>query len=102
MAYRIGWTTEANVDLTYLRKSDEVLARRATPRFLGEQPDLASTRRRPMDPNPYGAPWELRLDNVRVLYDIDEQARVVRILRVAEKRGNAFYVRGQKVEMRLP
>jgi mRNA-degrading endonuclease RelE of RelBE toxin-antitoxin system len=54
-----------------------------------------------MDPNPYGAPWELRLDNVRVLYDIDKEARVVRILRVGEKRGNEFYVRGQKVEMRL-
>jgi hypothetical protein len=67
MPYRIGWTTEANVDLTYLRKKDEVLARRAAPRFLSDQPAVESTRRRPMDPNPYGAPWGLRLDNVRVL-----------------------------------
>jgi mRNA-degrading endonuclease RelE of RelBE toxin-antitoxin system len=88
MAYQIGWTAEANVDLTYLRRNDEVLARRATPRFLSDQPTLESTKRRPMSPNPYGAPWELRLDNVRVLYDIDEDAHVVRILRVAEKRGN--------------
>lgn len=102
MAYRIGWTTEANVDLTYLKRNDEVLARRATPRFLSDQSALESTKRRPMAPNPYGAPWELRLDSVRVLYDIDEDGGMVRILRVAEKRGNEFYVRGQKVEMRRP
>jgi mRNA-degrading endonuclease RelE of RelBE toxin-antitoxin system len=100
--YRIEVSPNAELDMQSLRKREQQTVRPALPQYLAHEPGARSTKRRPLDPNPFGAPWELRLGDLRVLYAIDEPAQVVRVLRVGRKEGNRLYLRGVPVETRLP
>jgi mRNA-degrading endonuclease RelE of RelBE toxin-antitoxin system len=68
-------------------------------RQLQHQPTVETRNRKPMRPNPL-APWELRIGNLRVYYDIEEEPeRVVYILAVGIKQGNNVII--EKEVMRL-
>jgi mRNA-degrading endonuclease RelE of RelBE toxin-antitoxin system len=62
---------------------------------LAYQPTLQSRRIKEMRPNPI-AGWELRLGDYRVLYDVDQEERVVSVQVVGEKVGNRLIVRGEE------
>ena len=62
------------------------------------EPALETRNRKRMRPNPY-AEWELRSGDFRVLYNVDDQVHIVEIERVGEKRGDAFYFRGQEEDI---
>lgn len=100
MAYRLRYTPDADLDFRHLGRPAEALVRRATPRFLADTPAARSTKRKAMDPNPLGADWELRLDDLRVYYDIDEAAQTVRVLRVGRKRRERVVIRGVETDLR--
>lgn len=70
------------------------------PLYLRDKPDQKSRRRKQMDPNPFDAPWALRLDELRLYYDIDRANRVVRVLRVGRKLRNRVIIRGVETDMR--
>jgi len=54
-------------------------------RQLKHQPLLETRNRKPMRPNPV-APWEMRLGNLRVYYEVEQERElVVRILAVGIK-----------------
>ena len=57
---------------------------------LTEQPEVETRNRKPMRPNPL-APWELRLGNIRVYYDIGEEG-IVKIRAVGIKTGNVVRI----------
>jgi mRNA-degrading endonuclease RelE of RelBE toxin-antitoxin system len=48
-----------------------------------------------MQPNAV-AGWELRLGDYRILYDVDDAARVVTVQVIGEKRGNRLIVQGKE------
>ncbi len=102
MAYQIVWTTDAKLDLEWFEKGPQSLIYDATPTYLRDQPGTRSRHKKPMGPNPFGAPWALRLDEVeaRVYYDIDEAAQIVRALRVGKKIRNRVFIRGVETDMR--
>jgi mRNA-degrading endonuclease RelE of RelBE toxin-antitoxin system len=102
VAYRIEVTAEAEGDLRSLQKRDQQQVRAALPRFLAETPAAESHARKPLDTNPFGAGWELRLGDLRVLYAIDELIQAVWVLRVGRKVRERLYLRGLPVETRLP
>ncbi len=57
-------------------------------RQLLNQPTIETKNRKPMRPNPV-APWELRIGNLRVYYDIEEKPkRWVFVLAVGIKERN--------------
>ena len=59
---------------------------------LSDQPLFESRNRKPMRPNPL-APWELRVGNLRVYYEVKEDpARVVHILAVGIKERNVVRI----------
>jgi mRNA-degrading endonuclease RelE of RelBE toxin-antitoxin system len=64
-------------------------------RHLRHQPTQETRRIKPLRINPV-ASWELRLGDYRVLYDVAEEARVVNVLVVGEKRGNKLFVLGKE------
>ncbi len=101
MAYRISYAPDAGQDLDYEGRATEASIRRAVPRYLTDQPGEPSNMRRPLDPNPLEADWELRLGNVRVFYQIDNDAQTVRVLRVGRKAREVVYLRGRPFEMRF-
>ena len=61
---------------------------------------LAETRnRKPLRPNPI-APWELRVGNLRVFYDVvAEEPKTVCILAIGEKKGNKLFIAGKEVQL---
>jgi mRNA-degrading endonuclease RelE of RelBE toxin-antitoxin system len=62
---------------------------------LSYQPTHGSRRIKEMRPNPV-AGWELRLADYRVLYDVDDQRRVVQVQVIGEKVGNRLIVQGEE------
>ena len=99
--YRIEYTHEADDDLRYLGRMVDSAVRKAVPRFLADQPMLGPGRRKKLDPNPLEAGWRLKVGDYRVLYDVHEEARVVRVLRVGYKPAETLYLRGQPIQMRV-
>lgn len=67
------------------------------------EPGAETTNRKPLrQPALFGAGWEVRFgpDNrFRVLYDIDEAARVVRILAIGEKQRERLFIGGEEVRL---
>lgn len=63
----------------------------AVERQLAYQPTVETRNRKPMRPNPV-APWELRVGNLRVYYDGEEENQIVLILAVGVKRRNRLYI----------
>ena len=83
-----------------MERIDQVDVYDSTPLYLRHQPGVPTRRRKRMEPNPVGAPWALRLDELRVYYDIDEAAQTVHVLRVGRKIRNRVFIRGVETDMR--
>jgi mRNA-degrading endonuclease RelE of RelBE toxin-antitoxin system len=45
------------------------------------------------------AEWALRVNNLRVYYDVNLTDRIVKVIAVGEKVGNDVYIRGKKYEL---
>ena len=67
------------------------------------EPDVETTNRKPLrQPAAFGAAWEIRFgpeNRFRVLYDIEEDPRVVKILAVGEKHRDRLFIGGEEVEL---
>lgn len=63
------------------------------------QPTTETRNRKPMRPNPV-APWELRIGNLRVYYEVqDEPAPKVMILAIGIKERNEVLIGGERIEL---
>jgi mRNA-degrading endonuclease RelE of RelBE toxin-antitoxin system len=96
--YRIEYTEKAIEDLKWFKKHEQ---RRIVDRIglqLRYEPTVKTRNRKRMQSNGT-AEWELRIGDVRVLYDVDEQAHIVEIQRIGEKRGREFFFRGKKEDL---
>jgi mRNA-degrading endonuclease RelE of RelBE toxin-antitoxin system len=66
---------------------------------LVHEPLTETRNRKPLRPNPI-APWELRVGNLRVFYEVvSDEPNVVRILAVGRKRGNKLLIAGKEVQL---
>ena len=97
MKFQIKLVPSADQDLDFYGARDQRVILDAIEEFLEVDPDLESKRRRPLRPNPL-APWELRLGDYRVFYEITAE-RLVRVLAVGHKVHNELFIRGQKVDI---
>lgn len=62
---------------------------------LMHQPTVETRNRKPMHPNPL-APWELRIGDLRVYYDVEEEPEpVVYINAVGTKERNQVRIAGE-------
>jgi mRNA-degrading endonuclease RelE of RelBE toxin-antitoxin system len=66
---------------------------------LSSEPMVETRNRKLMRPNPL-AVYELRVGNLRVYFDIEDDPKAVVIVRaVGYKRGNTVYIGGEQVEL---
>jgi hypothetical protein len=66
---------------------------------LVHQPNVETRNRKPMRPNPV-APWELRVGNLRVYYDIDEEPeQCVTVVAIGKKIRNRVQIGDEEVEL---
>ena len=65
---------------------------------LRHQPDEPTAHRKPLEANSL-APWELRIGDFRVFYDIVHDDEVVVIVAVGQKGHNQLWIGGEEIEL---
>jgi mRNA-degrading endonuclease RelE of RelBE toxin-antitoxin system len=100
MPYEIVPSREMPGDLRWLSAAERAAIDKAVPKYLRDEPTRSSPHRKALDPNPLAAAWELRLGSLRVLYNVDEERKVVRLLRAGRKPSNVLQIRGVAYDLR--
>lgn len=108
MAYDIEFAASVRAQLAVLTASQRAATLDAIEKQLVYEPLVETRNRKLLRPNPL-APWELRVGELRVFYEVqqheagDEEKRepegVVSILAIGQKKGNALWIGGKRVEL---
>lgn len=97
MIYRVEYSPECEDHLRSLSARERVLILDAVSEQLVHQPTIETRNRKPMRPNPI-APWELRIGDLRVYYDVtDSPEPVVHIRAAGIKEHNRVRVGGKEI-----
>jgi len=92
MRFRIEYAPATITHLKALTARHQSIVLDGAARYLSVDPMVETRNRKPMRPNPL-APWELRLGNLRVYFDvIIEPEPVVVVLAVGVKERNAVRI----------
>ncbi len=94
MVYTVNITLDAREDIRYFKTYEQRIIASNIETFLTRDPLVETNRRKPLEPNRLGS-WELRIDNYRIFYDVEDVA--VYITAVGHKDHNDLYIRGKKV-----
>ncbi|MGA2069222.1 MAG: hypothetical protein ABSG86_29995 [Thermoguttaceae bacterium] len=99
MAYRIEYSPVTEQHFRALAARQRAIVFDAVDEQLAHEPAVETRNRKPMRPNPL-APWELRVGELRVYYNVEEQPeKRVTILAVGVKDRNRVLIGGQEVEL---
>jgi mRNA-degrading endonuclease RelE of RelBE toxin-antitoxin system len=99
MRYEIEYSPEAVKHLRFLTARQRATVLDAVDDQLPHQPTTETRHRKPMRPNPL-APWELRIGELRVYYDVEETPRpVVSIRAIGVKDRNRVLIGGEEIEL---
>lgn len=99
MQYLIEYSPEAEEHFKELTARQQAIVLNTVERQLMHQPTVETKNRKPMRPNPL-APWELRIGNLRVYYDISEVPEpMVCIRAVGIKKRNQVYIGKEVFEL---
>ena len=85
----------AEADLAYYAKHQQTIMLDAVAQLLESDPDVETRRRKRLRDNPL-APWELRIGEFRVFYEISE-GQQVRVLAIGHKEHNDLFIRSERV-----
>jgi len=96
--FKIEYTQDAVEDLKWFGKTEQRWIIDTIDGQLRYDPTVETRNRKRMRPNSV-AGWELRVGDFRVLYDVDEQVRIVEIRRIGEKRRSEIFFRGRKEDL---
>ena len=97
MRFEVRLVPSADEDLDYYQAREQRIILDAIEKLLEVDADVRSKRRKQLHPNPL-APWELRIGDYRVFYEIRAEC-LVRVLAVGHKIHNELFIRGQRVEL---
>jgi mRNA-degrading endonuclease RelE of RelBE toxin-antitoxin system len=99
LPFRVEYSPDAEAHLRALTARQQAIVVDAVDRQLAHQPAVETKNRKPMRPNPV-APWELRIGNLRVYYDVDAQPEAVVYIRaVGIKERNRVRIGKEVVEL---
>ena len=99
MTYRIEYSPETDDHLQARTARQRSIVFDAVDKQLAHQPTIETRNRKPMRPNPV-APWELRIGNLRVYYDITEEPdKLVTVLAVGVKHRNRLLIGGKEIQL---
>ena len=65
---------------------------------LTREPEVETRNRKRLRPNPL-APWELRIGDLRVFYDVEARPSCVRIVAVGRKQGERLLIGREEVRL---
>jgi mRNA-degrading endonuclease RelE of RelBE toxin-antitoxin system len=95
MTFRITITDEADAQLRVLLIREQRIVEAAVTARLREQPTIPTKAIRRLRPNPL-AEFELRVWDLRVLYNVERESSEVVLLIVGRKVGNKLIVGGKE------
>jgi mRNA-degrading endonuclease RelE of RelBE toxin-antitoxin system len=101
VAYDIRFSDEADEHMAELTARQRARVLDAVDRQLLHEPTKETRNRKRMQPDktPFVAPWELRVDAMRVYYDVEEEPKaVVKITAVGIKVRNRILIAGREIE----
>ena len=99
MAYRVELAESVKEQIKALPAYQRSLVLESIEKQLVHDPLNETRNRKPLRPNPI-APWELRIGDLRVFYDVTaDEPDVVRVLAVGQKRGNVLLIAGKEVKL---
>jgi mRNA-degrading endonuclease RelE of RelBE toxin-antitoxin system len=99
MAFKVLYSPEAVDHLSMLPMADRALVVDQVEQQLTHQPTLPTRKRKVLRPNPI-APWELRLGDLRVFYDVQEEGdSTIQVKAVGKKIHNELWVGGERIEL---
>jgi mRNA-degrading endonuclease RelE of RelBE toxin-antitoxin system len=99
VAYEIEFAKAVKTHLQVLTAKQRSTVLDAIKRQLTNEPSTETRNRKPLRPNPV-APWELRVRELRVFYDVSiEPPALVRILAVGVKTRNVLRIGGEEITL---
>jgi mRNA-degrading endonuclease RelE of RelBE toxin-antitoxin system len=96
--YKVIFTRNALGDLRYLRKYDQKRVRDNINKYLLIEPTVEINDRKQLRPN-NTSQWELRVEELRIMYDVDEENKIIEIKTVGWKVHNQLFVRGKEYDL---
>ncbi len=96
MPYRIEMTPGFQAQFDRLAARERALVLQAVEVRLSYEPLKATRNRKPLRRNTL-APWELRLGDLRVFYEVAGQT--VRVIAVGRKRGSTVIIGGEEIQL---
>ena len=97
MKFEVKFVPSADGDLDYYEAREQKVILDAIVEFLGVDANVETKRRKQLQPNPV-APWELRIGDYRVFYEVREE-EIVRVLAIGHKEHNELFIRGKRVDI---
>jgi len=97
MIFKVFITPGARDDLDYFRSREKKIILDAISEFLGVDANVETRRRKCLRANNL-APWELRVGDYRIFYEISDDTRV-RVLAIGHKEHNDLFVQGKRIEL---
>jgi len=97
MKFEVRLVPSADKDLDHYGAREQAIILESIATFLGTDANVETKKRKPLRPNPL-APWELRIGEYRVFYEVREPT-LVRVLAVGHKDHNELFIRGQRIEI---
>ncbi|WP_089725119.1 type II toxin-antitoxin system RelE family toxin [Candidatus Thiosymbion oneisti] len=95
--YTIDFAESVKDQLRCLPAHQRVTILDSIEKQLSYEPLLETKNRKSLRPNPI-APWELRVGNLRVFYEVTlDEPHIVKILAVGYKKGNKLYIGNREV-----
>ncbi len=99
MAYRIQFAESAERHFEQLTARQQAIVVDAVKVQLRHEPLRPTRNRKHLRPNPL-APWELRVESLRVFYEVDALAPdLINVLAIGIKRGNRLIVAGKEIQI---
>jgi mRNA-degrading endonuclease RelE of RelBE toxin-antitoxin system len=99
MVYIVEFAQSVREQLKYLSADQRSRVLGGIGKHLVHEPMRETRKRKPLRPNPI-APWELRLGELRVFYDVVQgETNVVQILAVGRKEGNRLFIGDQEFRL---
>jgi mRNA interferase RelE/StbE len=93
--FEIRFSEEADRHLKGFSVRDRRILVQAIEEQLIHQPTVPTRNRKQLRENPL-ATWELRIQEFRVLYNVDQDIVTVFVVAIAVKEGNSFIIEGQE------
>jgi mRNA-degrading endonuclease RelE of RelBE toxin-antitoxin system len=99
MVYAIEFAASVREQLRHLTARQRATIFDSIERQLMHEPLIETRHRKPLRPNPI-APWELRIGDLRVFYEVaSDNPNTVRILAVGQKKRNRIFIADKEVEL---